>query len=235
MFTHNYNQYGGGGFAAFYSAPALEHCVFWDNESELSGGGMHIGIAPETDLGEFSLRYCVFSENVAGISGGGLLIGGTDGIVERCVFRANSARDGGAIYFGQNVSASITQTTMVDNSAERGAGIWLYSNATALIGNTIVAFNTGGAAVDCDSLFGGPSEATMSCCDVFGNDGGDWVDCLDGQLGTKGNIREDPLFCDRAAGNLLLQSGSPCVNDSCGVIGMYNGGCATAALRRQKQ
>jgi len=130
------------------------------------------------------------------------------------------------------VSASIAQTTMVDNSAERGAGICLYSRATALIENTIVAFNTGGAAVDCGSLLGGPSAATSGCCDVFGNDGGGWVDCLDGQLDGDGNMSQGPLFRDYAAGNLLLQSGSPCVNDSCEVIRMYNEGCTQSALPR---
>jgi len=59
---------------------------------------MHIGIAPETDLGEFSLSYCVFYENVAGISGGGLVIGGTNGAIDHCVFLGNAARDGGAVY-----------------------------------------------------------------------------------------------------------------------------------------
>jgi hypothetical protein len=205
--------------------------VFWGNESRVGGGGVHIGIASETGLGEFSLNYCSFAENT-GIIGGGLLIGGTAGTVENCVFTDNVARTGGGIYHGDRVTATIANTTIVRNIAEDGAGIHLSSRASATIENTIIAFNVNGASVNCDTTFG-VSEATLFCCDVFSNDGGDWAGCLEGQLGSDGNISEDPLFCDLDGDNLLLQSGSPCVNDSCGVIGQGEVGCAPKVIARE--
>ncbi|UCH84706.1 MAG: right-handed parallel beta-helix repeat-containing protein [Candidatus Latescibacterota bacterium] len=224
QFVRNYSDYGGAGFASYLSAPVLAHCVFWDNQSKLGGGGAQIGISSETALGEFSISYCVFSDNIAGSFGGGLLIGGTDGTVSDCVFRSNWASRGGGLYVGQNVTAAIDHSTIVTNYASKGAGIWLYSGATVTIGNTIIAFNNQGAAVECDSEFS-ISEATLTCCDVYGNAGGNWVDCLQGQLSRNKNVSADPLFCDMDSGNLLLHADSPCINDSCGVIGMYGVGC----------
>ena len=34
----------------------------------------------------------------------------------------------------------------------------------------------------------------MTDCDVYGNEGGDWTDCIADQLGQDGNISADPLF-----------------------------------------
>lgn len=60
--------------------------------------------------------------------------------------------------------------------------------------------------------------------------GGDWIGCIEEQYGTRGNLCEDPLFCDLAAGNLNLMPESPGAPDSpsspdCGLIGAFPVGC----------
>jgi hypothetical protein len=54
---------------------------------------------------------------------------------------------------------------------------------------------------------------SLSCCDVYGNDHGDWVGFIAGQAGVNGNIALDPLFCDTVpspGGGYGLCSNSPC-------------------------
>jgi hypothetical protein len=63
----------------------------------------------------------------------------------------------------------------------------------------------------------------LTCCDVYGNAGGDWVGCLAGQSGNYGNLSADPLFCDATNNNFGLGANSPCAPDQspaqCGLIG----------------
>jgi hypothetical protein len=69
----------------------------------------------------------------------------------------------------------------------------------------------------------------LTCCDVYGNQGGDWIGCIADQYGTAGNISADPLFCDPVAGDHgLVSPDSPCLpeNNECGVlIGAHGLGC----------
>jgi len=94
-------------------------------------------------------------------------------------------------------------------------GGYEYQGAASLY-NTIVAFNTGGSAARCIYTDG----VNLECSDIFGNEGGDYVNCLAGELGVNDNISADPLFCGPE--DLSLQVGSPCApeaNPSCGLIG----------------
>jgi len=74
--------------------------------------------------------------------------------------------------------------------------------------NSILAFSTQGEAVHCWSN----GSATLSCCDVYGNAGGNWVDCIAGQEGQDGNICADPLFCDPDGGDFTLHGFSAIQN-----------------------
>jgi hypothetical protein len=73
---------------------------------------------------------------------------------------------------------------------------------------------------------------TLSCCDLFGNAGGDWVVGIADQEGIRGNFAADPLFCDPENGDLTLRSDSPCLpgnhpgGAACGLIGALGEGCA---------
>ena len=92
----------------------------------------------------------------------------------------------------------------------------------------IVAFNLVGAGV---ALY----DATLSCCDLFGNQGGDWVGPIGGQYGTNGNISADPLFCDPGGHDFGLQDGSPCAGHTpqapnCDRMGSWPVGCQASQV-----
>ena len=93
--------------------------------------------------------------------------------------------------------------------------------------NSILAFGRGGGSVSAYA-------ATLSCCDVFGNIGGDWIRGIEGQESVRMNVSADPLFCDPDGGSFYLQWGSPCVpanSNGCGLIGRYGfGGCNSVSV-----
>jgi hypothetical protein len=99
--------------------------------------------------------------------------------------------------------------------------------------NTIIAFNDLGEAILCAD---GNSSAHLTCCDLYGNEGGDWVGYIEDQYGINGNISEDPLFCDPESGDFTLHEDSPCApftppNEECDLIGAWPVGCEPTAVR----
>jgi hypothetical protein len=68
----------------------------------------------------------------------------------------------------------------------------------------------------------------LSCCDLFGNAGGDYVGRIGGQIGIDGNFSADPAFCDTLNGDFTLGDCSPCLPgnhpdgyDCGGIIGAW--------------
>ncbi len=74
--------------------------------------------------------------------------------------------------------------------------------------NTIIANCRNGQAVLA------PTPPTITCSNLFGTDGGDWVGSLEDQLGIDGNMSADPLLTDAQQHDFSLQEGSPCSADS---------------------
>jgi hypothetical protein len=92
--------------------------------------------------------------------------------------------------------------------------------------NTILAFNDTDPTVDC-----GYAPVTFTCCDLFGNEHGNWVGCTAIQFGHNGNIELDPQFC--YPGDVTLNVDSPCApqhNPSCGLIGSQPVACPLAGV-----
>jgi hypothetical protein len=119
---------------------------------------------------------------------------------------------------------ALVQCTFYGNESDNGA-IYSYTSAGASsIANTIIAFSRSGAAFEC-----GPSDIPeLVCCDLWGNEGGDWDGCIADQYGLNGNICEDPLFCDPESGDFTLDCNSPCAAENdpdCGQIGAWPVGC----------
>jgi hypothetical protein len=95
-----------------------------------------------------------------------------------------------------------------------------------LVENCVIAFSGSGGAIQAD-LHPPPR---LTCCDIFGNAGGDWVGCIADQYGIAGNICLDPLFCDPQNLDLTLREESPCApfsppNAECDQIGAWPVGC----------
>ena len=138
--------------------------------------------------------------------------------------------NGGSGIWCEESSVNLENCTFYSHGG-MGSTVHLEGSAELLSQNTIISFTDYGGAVHCD----GASTATLTCCDVFGNVGGDWVGCIADQYGANGNISEDPGFCDAPQGDYHLWNYSPCApefNPDCGLIGAWAVGCWGTAAER---
>jgi len=234
----------GGAILCYYSSPTITHCVLEDNIAGQDGGGIM------ASYGSPALSGCTIRRNLAGWGGGVLLWGGnaqlTDCRIEdnealsngggvycttgctagftRVTFCGNTTNGKGGAIVCNTCSPTFSQCTSTDNEAGAGSGVWTLGNAQPVFDHTIIAFGAHAAAFRCES--GG--SATLACCDVYGNEEGDFTDCVAEQLDVNGNISADPLFCDRAGRDYTLQWGSPCgplLNPDCGLVGAWPAAC----------
>ncbi len=146
-----------------------------------------------------SIKNCLFLDNIGVVSGGAI----------RC----------------KSASPTFINCTFVNSSAPAGAVAYLLASSSPSFENCIIVSATGGEVIDCSDDLSLP---VFTCCDIFGNEGGDWIECFVDQLGSDGNISSDPLFCDRDDYDFRLQAGSPCAaaNSGCGQqMGALETGC----------
>jgi predicted outer membrane repeat protein len=247
-FTGNDVMGHGAGIACMYdSNPIIEDCVFEENETRCHGGAISCvsGSAP-------TITDCLFSGNSAMGEGGAISVvsgssptitgcrfdgnstmgmGGALGIssastpnLSYCVFTHNVSRHGAAMSFSSSTPV-VTNCTFAFNEASLGS-VLLSDVSITEIRNSIIAHNSGSTVVCQDG-----DAPVFTCSDLFGNSGGDWVGCIESQLGQDGNISLDPLFCGDAnpAEPCGLTEGSPCAaiyNPSCGLIGALQVLCA---------
>ena len=111
-----------------------------------------------------------------------------------------------------------------------GASIYVTSNGDVRVDESVFAFDTGGGSVRC---LPGHGKVTLWCCDVFGNVGGDWLDCIADQGNINGNFSADPLFCAPESGDFTLMSNSPCAPPgvtNCGLVGALPVGCGPVSV-----
>ncbi|MCK4303248.1 MAG: right-handed parallel beta-helix repeat-containing protein [Candidatus Eisenbacteria sp.] len=223
-------QNGGGVLCGVLSEPSFTGCTFENNRSEGFGGGILCYTSSSAVLAE-----CVFIGNEAWVTGGAAYCGwSSDVIFEKCIFAGNTGElGGGAVRCYEQSDAEIRQCTFYANGGTYGGGVYCTDSSHPLIENTIIAFSTEGEGVHC----GGGSNAVLACCDLYGNEGGDWVGCVASQLGVNGNIWEDPELCAPEQLNFALREGSPCgpeSNPSCGLIGAVAVGCGTMGVGEER-
>ncbi len=225
------NTASGGGGAAYCAAPSsalvFADCRFSDNNAR-SGGGIFYGDCWG------SLTDCLFLDNNASVSGGAIDCDyWTTIYLTSCAFLRNTALvSGGGVYLGGHCSASLTSCTFSENAANHGGGMYCYFDNSPVVTRSVIAFNTGGEAFFCDD---GCNFPTLSCCDIYGNAGGDWVGCIADQYGVNGNFSADPLFCGdlNADEPYALHVDSPCAPDNnpeCGLIGAWGVACGLTAV-----
>ncbi len=209
----------GGGLHLLRSDLDVFNCIIRDNQAT---GGLGAGIALSASSG--TIIDCVIMDNHAlgnGYGGGvSCAVGSAPGI-SRCVIARNTSFYGGGLYSTSASAPALYSCTFHGNSDSGYGGGVASTNASASLENTIVAESAGGSAVYC----GGGGSATLSCCDLHGNAGGDWVGCVASQYGTNGNISADPLFWDATDGDYHLRVCSPCARENapgdCGLIGAW--------------
>ncbi|MCK4546467.1 MAG: right-handed parallel beta-helix repeat-containing protein [Candidatus Eisenbacteria sp.] len=221
---------GGAGMYCSESSPRLTNCTLRLNEAygqDALGGGMFCRSSSCPIL-----RNCVFSMNEATRHGGAMWCQqNSSPRLTNCVFSRNTActGSGGGMYLS-NSSPTLTNCTFAlcctTDPPDPGGAMYCRIGSSPTLQNTIIAFTRSASVAYCD----GTSNATLTCCDVYGNEGGDWVGCFADQYGINGNISEDPLFCDPENDDYRLQPGSPCApfsepNPECDLIGALPVGC----------
>ncbi len=219
---------GGGAIACLGDVrPLLLNCRF-ENNLAAGGGAVYCEGASPT------FEDCWFESNWAADHGGAIqLRSGSSVTLTRTTFDFHEAGDlGGTILVSGTSTVTLDRCTVHEGNADQGGGLYVDGNGShAELTQTIVGFSGSGGAVVVES--GG--SAHLSCCDLFGNAGGDWVGAIAGQYGVEGNIAEDPAYCDAAAGDFTLEETSPCApfsppNPACGQIGAWPVGCSGTSV-----
>lgn len=237
--------YGGYGGAVLcqQSSPTMVNCIFSDCHADWGGGVAIQGGGPV-------IQGCTFyfCGHLYGMyeAGGAIHAMGGDISVEDCLFDMNGAPKGGAIW-SRHATLRISGCTFTSNMGD-GAALWCEGGTVVYLGSSTVSFNgcdgqiclqesslhasrtiiafsfCSGPAVLCDA----ESIAHLSCCDIYGNPGGDWVGCLEGWEEINYNLCVDPMFCSLDDLDARLRSDSPCAaqnNPNCGQIGSLGVAC----------
>ncbi len=221
---NGYDAYHGGAIMIYYSAaPRIEHNIIRNCTSGSDGGGIFSGGNSNPVMLDNLITGCT------AIRGGGLYL-------SRCWsnawFAFNTVTDntatlsGGGMYLW-DAWPRIYNNTICENDAPSGAGIFLTrADSHPTIDNTIIAFNTQGEAIVCDS----DALPLLRCCDFYGNAGGDAMCGEDGG----NNFSADPEFCGDSGGyDYWLWDTSPCAieNSPCAMfIGARPVGCEATAI-----
>ncbi len=168
------------------------------------------------------LRGCVFHHNEAWEAGAVFCQWSTVSI-EDCRLSDNTASVYGAgALFASEADVSVSRCTFAGNTAARGSAIEGYNQVSFTVDHSIFWGNGPSPAVNCQM----GTTVVFSCTDVYGNPGGDWVGCLEGQWSLRGNFSADPRFC--GDGEFRLHADSPCAPPGltgCGQVGPRGVAC----------
>jgi hypothetical protein len=145
-------------------------------------------------------------------AGAGLWLTRASATVKFCIFRDCIAEDAGAVLVsgdGEEAVASLVNCTFVGNIATNLGGVILARWGATV--DFISCLTYRNKTLSGKSLYhpyaGNP--ITLTCCNEFGNEPGDWFYHVSGQYGIDGNIRVDPMFCDAESGDFGLHAESP--------------------------
>jgi hypothetical protein len=246
------------------ASPYIKNCIFKDNyyiAYDPLGDEGGAAISSSSSTSNIYISDCYFENNVAVgkyynvfTYGGAVNIRGGTATIERCIFMNNYADNGGAVsillnsYLSSYINNCIfienyggyeggaifavacridhTNCTFYGNKAETSSGMALFCLSD--FSNCIFAYNDGLQLCKY-------KPTSMTCTDVYGNTGGDWIDGIADFKGLDGNISLDPLFCDTANYDFHIAGSSPCApghpDNSCGtLIGALGIGCGTTDI-----
>ncbi|MFH1502168.1 MAG: right-handed parallel beta-helix repeat-containing protein, partial [Candidatus Eisenbacteria bacterium] len=199
----------------------FDGCRFSGNQaSGLSAVGGALSCYTSSDV---TFYQCSISYNETPGGGAAIYAHSSSIAMNECTLVQNIAGMNGGALSAIDITLTVSDCTIARNEAPNASGLLLGNASSALVENSIIAFGVSGEAVDC---YGGAT-ADLNCCDVYGNDGGDYSDGIVGQNGVDGNISEDPLFCTGGEGyEYTIQACSPCADGGgCGPMGALGVGC----------
>jgi len=145
-----------------------------------------------------SVESCVFRDNSAHDGGGVLVHSGCNPVFVNCLFDSNSAtRYGGAIHIVRlGASSRFINCTFAGNQASSGSAICIYLDAASLVIANCILWDGGNEIYD-----DGSPNITVTHSNVQSG----WPE-------GDGNIDADPLFLDVPDDDLRLSSASPCID-----------------------
>ncbi len=173
------------------------------------------------------INHCRFEDNTSIGSGGAIAIVDASPRMDFCLFDNNHAITGGAIAASGTGAPYMANCTFVANSADGSGGGLYVDGAAPSVSGCLFVSGAGGGAV---GLADGSLPPVLSCCDIYGNAGGDWTAAIADQLGANGNFSADPLFCDAIGGDYHLNGNSPClpyIGDCQGLTGAFEAACGS--------
>lgn len=215
----------------FRQQPSIADNLIFDNHAGFDGGGISFCFLRGAAAPIPRVEHNVIRNNT-GRCGGGIYTGDVQGLalVACTIIRNEASEYGGGMYLlFDTVVDSVSNCTLAMNSArEGGSGIALSNYSMVEVHNTVVAFGLGSEAFCCQDS---GNVASLTCTDIYGNQGGDWTGCIAGLLGVNGNFAQDPLFCAPILDDFSLAEGSPCAPENspagCGLIGAWPVACVT--------
>lgn len=209
----------GGGIRVVSCSLKVVDCFFVANRAVAGAGAF-------SQDGYTLFRGCSFIRG-KGETGAGMQCWQSAPNITECVFAADSCTFSGTLFCAES-SPYVLACTFCGNFADGGSGIFCTSVSNPIVERTIFAY--GGWL---DPIYCGPGvPPQLVCCDIFGNQSGDWVGCIADQGLINGNFSADPLFCGVADGDFRVESCSPCLDrqhpggwDCDGGVGAFGMGC----------
>jgi len=221
---------GGAAFFTNYSAPTIYLCDYLYSTADNLGGAIYCEdhSAPEIVWG-------VLRGNQAVVGGGGVAcVSYANPRFTQMIFTGNrTTGNGGGAYCGDYATARFWDCNILNCVASGfGGGLYSETNSTPEIRQCNVVFNMDGEGVyaaDDQSI------PTITCSDIYGNEGGDWIGRIADQESTESSFSMDPLFCDTtvvlADESMAVEDCSPCLyrnhpySDCGSEVGYVYAGC----------
>ncbi len=183
-FTGNQSGMRGGGIALQSGVPTVSGCTFTGNAAVLMGGG----IACE-GTGSPWIEQCTIHGNYAINLGGGVAVVVGSPTLYECLIYGNESPGGGGIACEQTPGVWFTRCTVSNNASAVGSNVWL-DRSVVYLAKSIVSFGSAGSAFECLE----DVSCSLTCCDVYGSEGGDYVGCIGDQVRSGRKHRGGPSF-----------------------------------------
>jgi hypothetical protein len=152
--------------------------------------------------------------------------------VRSCIIRNNNANEmgGGMACMGNSMPLIQHCTFVYNRTVTSGSALYAAGSSDVQLETSIITYGRDGVPFT-GAVFCADSGAVhCMSCDIWGNEDGDWVGCIDMQGTMNGNFQADACFCAPALNDFTISSGSWCldVNHPWGwnvTVGAMGAGC----------